>query len=93
MYVKSSLNYKVREDLSVTKAEFEMICIEILNRASRNTLGFCTYRHPNTDVQVFLDHMYDILQKSTKERKDIFFMGDFNSSLLNYDTHSEKMTL
>ena len=34
MHVKSSLNYKVREDLSVTKAEFEMICIEILNRAS-----------------------------------------------------------
>ena len=75
MYVKSSLNYKIREDLSVTKAEFEMICIEILNRASKNTLCFCTYRHPNTDldVQVFLDHMYDVLQKSTKERKDFFF--------------------
>ena len=89
MYVKSSLNYKVREDLSVTKAEFEMICIELLNRASKNTLCFCTYRHPNTDVQVFLDHMYNVLQKSTKERKDIFFMGDFNLNLLNYDTHSE----
>ena len=61
MYVKSSLNYKVREDLSVTKAEFEMICIELLNRTSKNTLCFCTYRHPNTDVQVFLDHMYNVL--------------------------------
>ena len=77
MYVKSSLNYKVREDLSVTKAEFEMICIELLNRASKNTLCFCAYRHPNTDVQVFLDHMYNVLQKSTKERKDIFFHGGF----------------
>ena len=28
MYVRSSLNYKVREDLSVTKVEFEIICIE-----------------------------------------------------------------
>ena len=75
MYVKSSLNYKVREDLSVTKAEFEMICIEILNRASKNALCFCTYRHPNTDVQVCFDHMYNVLQKSTKERKDIFSWG------------------
>ena len=53
MYVKSSLNHKVREDLSVTKAEFEMICIEILNGASKNTLCFCRYRHPNADVRVF----------------------------------------
>ena len=75
MYVKSSLNYKVREDLSVTKAEFEMICIEILNRASKNTLCFCTYRHPNKDVKVFLDQMYNVLQKSTKERKDNFSWG------------------
>ena len=56
---------------------------------SKNTLCFCTYRHPNTDVQVFLDRMYNVLQKTTKERKDIFFMGDFNLNLLNYDTHSE----
>ena len=28
-------------------------------------------------------------KKTTKERKDIFFMGDFNLNLLNYDTHSE----
>ena len=75
MYVKSSLNYKVREDLRVIKAEFEMISIEILNRASKNTLCFSTYRHPNTDVQVFLDHLYYVLQKSTNERKDLFSWG------------------
>ena len=33
--------------------------------------------------------MYNVLQKSTKERNDIFFHGDFNLNLLNYDTHSE----
>ena len=76
IYIKFSLKYKVKEDLSVTKAEFEMICIEILNRASKNTLCFCTCRHPNTNVQAFLDHMYNVLQESTKERKDIFVIGE-----------------
>ena len=74
MYAKSSLNYKFREDLSVTKAEFEMICIEILNRASKNTLCFCTYRHPNTDVQVFLDHMYNVYKRLQRKEK-IFSWG------------------
>ena len=66
IYVKFSLKYKVREDLSVTKVEF----------ASKNTLCFCTCRHPNTNVQAFLDHMYNVLQKSTKERKYIFVIGE-----------------
>ena len=37
----------------------------------------------------FLDHMYNLLQKTTKQRKYIFFMGDFNLNLLIYDIHSE----
>ena len=31
LYVKFSLDYKPREDLSVCKDEFEMVCIEILS--------------------------------------------------------------
>ena len=37
----------------------------------------------------FTDHMTSILQKTQKESKILFIMGDFNISLLNYQSHSE----
>ena len=86
LYLNSSLNYKTRSDLSVTKDDFEMVCVELLSLAGKNTLCCCAYRHPNTDVQEFLNFTDNLLQKFTKE-KSLFFMGDFNLNLLNYETH------
>ena len=37
----------------------------------------------------FTDHMTSILQKTQKENKTLFIMGDFNINLLNYQSHSE----
>ena len=33
------------------------------------------------------------MQKIIKERKNIFFMGDFNLNLLNYETHADFLNL
>ena len=51
LYIKSSLNYKLREDLKFTNDGFEMIGVEIINSESKNILCCCVYRHPNSDVQ------------------------------------------
>ena len=50
IYVKSSLDYEPREDLSVCKDEFEMVGIEILSSKCKNILCCCVYRHSNTDA-------------------------------------------
>ena len=89
LYVKSSLDYKPRDDLSVCKDEFEMVGIEILNTKSKNILCCCVYRHPNTDAQEFVNYLDNLLQKLGKENKHIYFMGDFNLNLLNYESHSD----
>ena len=52
LYVKSSLNYKLREDLKFTNDGFEMIGEEIIN-LKKNILCCCVYRYPNSDVQEF----------------------------------------
>ena len=82
------MNYKTREDLSVTKDDFEMVCVEFLSQTDENSICCCVYRHPNTDVQEFLNFNDNLLQKVTKERKSVFLIGDFNLNLLNYETHS-----
>ena len=89
LYIKSTLDYKIREDICMTKDEFEIICLEILSKKDKNTLCCCAYRHPNTDGQAFSDFINNTMQKIIKERKNIFFMGDFNLNLLNYETHDD----
>ena len=81
--------YKTREDLGVTKDDFEMVCVEFLSQTDKNTICCCVYRHPNTDVQEFLDFIDNLLQKVTKERKSVLLMGDFNLNLLNYEIRSD----
>ena len=67
LYVKSSLDYKPRYDLSICKDEFEMVGIEILSTKSKNILCCCVYRHPNTDAQEFVNYLDNLLQKLGKE--------------------------
>ena len=35
LYFNSSLNYKTRDDLSVTKDDSEMVCVELLSQAEK----------------------------------------------------------
>ena len=35
LYHTSSLSYKTRDDLSVTKDDFEMVCVELLSQAEK----------------------------------------------------------
>ena len=66
-----------------------MIGVEIINSKNKNILCCCVYRHPNSDVQEFTHFVNGILQTVTKENKHIFFLGDFNLNLLNYEHHSD----
>ena len=39
------------------------------------------------DVLEFNNHLNQMLEKVSKERKQIFLLGDFNINLLNYNVH------
>ena len=39
------------------------------------------------DVLEFIHHLNQMLEKVSKEQKQIFLLGDFNINLLNYNTH------
>ena len=60
--------------------------MEIKLKESKNILCCCAYRHPDTDVEEFKDHLEKVFQKISKENKLIYLMGDFNFDLLNYET-------
>ena len=89
IYIKSSLNYVIRDDLNRTEDEFECIWVEIKNSKSQSILCCCAYRHPNSETQKFLDYIESTLSMAKKEKKLLFIMGDFNFNLLNYESHTE----
>ena len=88
LYVKSNLDYIIRDDLNVLENEFETIWVEIKNKKSQNVLCCCAYRHPNTEIDKFNKYINRVMANISKENKLVFCMGDFNVNLLNYNVHT-----
>ena len=54
LYIKDTINYKLRPDLNVEKEkELESIFIEILQKTSQNIIIGCIYRHPCMHSKAF----------------------------------------
>ena len=67
LYVKESLDHKIRWDLSALEDDFDSLWVEIkTGHKSKNILCCCTYRHPNTEVGKFTEHLESVLSKYDK---------------------------
>ena len=47
---------------------------------------FYAYRHPNSDISNFIEHVESTFTKFNKDKYNVFLMGDFNIDLLRYDS-------
>ena len=63
-----------------------MICEQ--EKGTKNFLIVCAYRHPNTDSLNFIEYIERTLAKIHTNKYEIFFMGEFNIDLLQYDSHN-----
>ena len=89
LYIGSHLSDKPHPDLNTYKAnQLESAFDEIINpKKSRIVIG-CLSKHPNMDVLDFKNnYLSQIFQIVSKERKQVFLLGDFNINLLNYNDH------
>ena len=59
--------------------------IKIISKNEKNMLEGCIYKHPKQTIFGFLDkHLLPLLEKLSRENKQILIMGDFNINFLNY---------
>ena len=80
-----------RKNLNITHDHYESIWIEIKNKNCKNIIIGSIYRHPHDNIDVYnsyLDYLELTLSKLTKENKEIYICGDFNSDLLKIDIRS-----
>ena len=84
MYLQSSLNYTISEDLKCNSGLYESIFVEIKCENSKNILLGCIYRPPEGSIPNCLEELEILLEKLRNEKKIIYIGGDFNINLLNY---------
>ena len=80
LYIANHLSYKARKDLNLYKAnQLESTFIEKINSTKSNILVGCLYIHPVIDVA----DLNLLIDKLSKENKQVFLRGDFSINLLN----------
>ena len=84
LYVKSDLDFTIRDDLSIDQAVCDSLFVEIRQKHGKNIIIGVFYRAPNLDSQNFLTAFDSILDRLSKEKKMVYLMGDFNIDILQY---------
>ena len=88
LYIKSCLAPIHRADLSKDSNDFETVWVEVENKHGKNYLFCCAYRHPSSNLDNFSNYLQEILSTQAVADKQLFILGDFNSDLLNYNSHT-----
>ena len=85
IYLRSSINYKIRNDL--VPSELEAVCIEIIKPHSKPFLVATVYRPPSASSE-FFDHFEKLIKATDDENKEIYVLGDLNCDILKADEDS-----
>ena len=82
IYLRSSINYKIRKDL--VSPELEAVCVEIINPHSKPFLVTTVYRPPSS-LPEFFDDFEKLIKVIDNENKEMYILGDLNCNMLKTD--------
>ena len=88
IYVKTNLIYKIRNELSISNSDSEVLTIEIINDKSKNYIITCCYRPPRGNSKTLSEFLEKIYRLSNS-KKGLFILGDFNLNCFDYDEKNE----
>ncbi len=88
IYLRSSINYNIRNDL--IPYELEAVCIEIIKPHSKPFLVTTVYRPPNVSAD-FFEHFEKLIKAIDDENKEFYILGGLNRDLLK--TENENMPI
>ena len=80
-YINNNLNFSIRPEFTTTTDGFEALCIEVHNNCHSNLLHGIIYRHPNGDLEQFIEYLSSVADRINQENKTSIIMGDFNRDL------------
>ena len=89
IYLHSSINYKIRDDL--VPSELEAVCVEIIKPHSKPFLVSTVYRPPSAPAE-FFDHFETLNKVIDNEDKEMYILVDLNCDTLKTDKDSNTST-
>ena len=93
MFIKDSIQFHIREDLSVFIPHvFESVFVEINTNSNKKSIIGVIYRpntQPRADIDVFSSTLFELMALINYERKSCVLMGDFNIDLVKFGNHDK----
>ena len=90
LYVKSNLNFKIRDDLA--NKDPELTFVQISNPRSRPFLVGTWYRPPSSALHVF-PLFLEIIDKIGAENSELYLLGDLNCDLFSQTPNANTLEL
>ena len=92
MYIRSNLNFRIREDLA--NNDLEILIIEISNPSFKAVFGgYCTLYRPPSSSQHLFSLFEEIIDKIDAENSELYLLGDLNCNLLSNTPNSNTSEL
>ena len=85
IYLRSSINYVIRNDLIPT--DLEAVCIEISKPHSKPFLVTTIYRPPLASAD-FFNSFENFIKAIDDENKEFYILGDFKCDMLKINNES-----
>ena len=82
IYLRSSINYKIRKDL--VPPELEAVCVEIIKPHSKPSLVITVYR-PSSSLSEFFEDFEKLIKAIDNENKEMYILGDLNCNMFKTD--------
>ena len=91
MYIKSEIEYKLRNDLIPSDQQsFESLFVEICRPKEKNIIVGTIYRPPNLNPNEFIKDLNDLLTKISREKNKLcYLLGDYNLNLIGHYCHQQ----
>ena len=88
LYIPSVMDYQICHELTIMNDVLETIFVDVFIPGKRNVVLGVVYRPPQSNLNLFIDEVHDILSNPLLNNKTIFLMGDYNLNLLTCDGNS-----
>ena len=89
IYVAKDLNVEVRNDLTISDGDKEILTLEITNRGAPNIILSCCYKPPTGSNENLTTFVNNIFEKSFHEKKKCYLLGDYNINCFDYDDNEK----
>ena len=73
-YINNNLNFNIRPEFTTTD-DFEALLIEVHNNSHSNLLCGIIYRHPNGDLERFIEYASSTADRINRENKNLYNHG------------------